>query len=98
MKVKAALLYGWMGVNVENGVITFSEIQEMFFRSLQPLTESDCLYLSRTISVCHRSILNWKYSLILPRDAQHIFDVIQWVNSGKPTEKIDDEEFIPWLK
>jgi len=99
MKVKAAIISSG-AITLDEGAVdvSYEEIQERFWAALQTLTKSDCIYLSRTIGVCPSSIEKWKYGSVFLADILYkIFSTIEWAENGKITDKIDDEEFIPWL-
>lgn len=98
MRVKAAII-NIGAITLEEGtrLLSWDELQERFVRAIRTLTHSDCLYISRTLGVHWYSINNWRDRNIMPRDLHSIFSIIEWVENGKPTEKIDDEEMIPWL-
>jgi len=97
MKVKAAVSGNGV-ITLDDGVrISYLDLQEIFIKSLRTLTKSDCIYLSRTMGVSERTIRNWRDWNIIPRELSLVFETISWVQSGKCTIKIDDEEMIPWL-
>ncbi len=97
MKLKAARISPFLGLYVDKPFLTAMELGSRFFKALESMSDADALYLARGIGVGHRTIQRWKYEYILPADYELIFQLIIWVENGKPIEKIDDEEFIPWL-
>ncbi len=97
MKLKAALINPWTGIQVGTVHFTYDELEGRFFKALEILTCFDCTVLSRSLGVASGSVRRWRDTLILPKDPYLMFETIKWVEGGKPVEKIDDEEFIPWL-
>jgi|GEM_PF-2717547 len=96
MKVKAAVL-GFGGISIDGDVLSWDDLDQRFWASLQSLTHSDMVYLSRTICISVTTLKRWKAGNTQRRDLYNVFKIIEWVENGKITEKIDDEEFIPWL-
>jgi len=98
MKVKAAVInYAAIRIDDVSSLLSWDDLQSRFYKALQTLTKSDCLYLSRTINITDRQIQRWKAGEVMKVDLYHIFSTIAWVENGKRIEKIDDEDFIPWL-
>jgi len=64
-------------------LVCFNDISEMFFASLDELTEGDCQRLACELGTSCRSVQNWKYSRKHPANPEHLFQTIAWVQSQR---------------
>ncbi len=84
-------------IKSEGPYLSWFDLQERFVNALKAFTKSDCIYLSRAIGIHERQVERWKYENVMPSDGYCVFATVEWAEKGKPIERVDADELVPWL-